>query len=165
MAAERTTFLRALAAFLALPTVVAGLIPAWIVAASGGPTPGFGVAKVIGCVVLAVGLVILLRCVRDFYVAGRGTLAPSDPPRSLVTVGLYRYMRNPMDVGVITIIAGIALTFGSPVVGWYAAFLLLAFHVRVVLNEERWLARTYPTDWQRYSANVRRWWPRITPWE
>ena len=56
---------------------------------------------------------MLLWCVRDFYVSGRGTLAPLDPPKRVVIVGLYRFVRNPMYVAVLTILVGWALLYGS----------------------------------------------------
>ncbi len=68
-------FLRALASFLVLPGVVAGLVPPMIAAAD----PWRGAGWTVGIGVLAVGLFVLLWTVRDFYVAGKGTLAPWDP--------------------------------------------------------------------------------------
>jgi hypothetical protein len=83
-------FGRALLAFLTLPGIVAGLIPGVLVLAD--PQPGRGLAP--GFCLLGAGVVLLLSCVRDFSVAGRGTLAPWAPPQRLVVVGLYRYMRT-----------------------------------------------------------------------
>jgi protein-S-isoprenylcysteine O-methyltransferase Ste14 len=45
------------------------------------------------------GFAVALRCVWDFGWTGRGTPAPVAPPRKLVVVGLYRYVRNPMYLG------------------------------------------------------------------
>jgi hypothetical protein len=64
--------LRAFLAFLALPTVVAGLVPALIVR-PGSPDHR---TMVIGITLLDAGGFLLLWCVRDFFVSGRGTLAP-----------------------------------------------------------------------------------------
>jgi protein-S-isoprenylcysteine O-methyltransferase Ste14 len=153
-------WIRALLSFLALPVLVAGLVPWFLV--RGEPWRGEGSAA--GALVLAVGLALVLWCVRDFYVSGRGTLAPWDPPRHLVVVGLYRFMRNPMYVGVLTVVAGWSLLAGSPLVGAYAAILAVAFHLRVIAYEEPWLARTFGDDWSRYAASVHRWLPRRTPW-
>ncbi len=86
-------FLRAVLAFLVLPGTFAGLLPAWIVAGDRWRGPGFG----IGATPLAAGIAILIWCVRDFYLAGKGTLAPWDPPKRLVMVGLYRFTRNRID--------------------------------------------------------------------
>lgn len=145
--------LRALAAFLVLPGVVAFAIP-WMLVAPGTPTRGFTAA---GAAVVAVGVVILGWCVRDFYVLGRGTLAPWDPPKRLVVLGLYRYSRNPMYVGVLVIVSGWALGFQSWSLAAYAVCLAVAFHLRVILNEEPFLARTHGTEWDQYRARVSRW--------
>src|ERR1035437_5214418 len=102
-------FIRALFAFLALPGVVAGLLPLLIARGDKQRHGGF----VIGFGVLALGVVLLLWCVRDFYVAGKGTPAPWDPPKQLVVVGLSRFVRNPLYVAVLTVVLGWTLVFGS----------------------------------------------------
>lgn len=151
--------LRALVAFLVLPGVFAIALPPLI--ASVDPWRGEPVRG--GAAVLALGAVAVAWCVRDFYVAGKGTLAPWDPPRRLVAVGLYRWVRNPMYIGVLLAVAGGALVSGSPAVAAYAVALAIAFHVRVVVHEEPWLARRFPSAWPAYAASVHRWLPRATP--
>ena len=74
-------FWRALIAFLALPGVVAILVPALFASSALRAGARFHVP---GLLPLLVGFALLLWCVRDFYVAGRGTLAPWSPPRNLV---------------------------------------------------------------------------------
>ena len=69
-------FLRALAALLVLPGTFAGLFPALIV----GNDRWRGAGSPVGWIPLGLGIAILLWCVRDFYVAGEGTLAPWDRP-------------------------------------------------------------------------------------
>ena len=108
---------------------------------------------------MAAGLCILLWCVRDFYVAGKGTLAPWDPPTTLVRAGLYRFTRNPMYVGVLTLVSGWTLSSGSRTLAVYTAGLALAFHLRVIFYEEPWLQRQFPNEWQAYRAKVSRWLP------
>ena len=80
----RIVFLRALIAFLALPGVVALVIP--FILGARELHDGREVAA-IGLLPLSIGFALLLWCVRDFYVAGKGTLAPWSPPRHLVTRG------------------------------------------------------------------------------
>ena len=149
-------FFRALFAFLALPGIVAFAIPLFVFNPA-MPTGGFTPA---GAAVLLVGIVILLWCVRDFYVMGKGTLAPWDPPRSLVVRGLYRFSRNPMYVGVLTILTGWAIGFASRSLAGYALFMTIVFHLRVVFFEEPYLARTHGTAWTQYRASVPRWFGR-----
>ena len=96
----------------------------------------------LGLVPWLAGVVALLWCVHDFYVSGRGTLAPWDPPTELVAVGLYRYTHNPMYVAVTLILVGWAFSFAVSGLYIYAVGVAIAFHLRVVLGEEPWLART-----------------------
>jgi protein-S-isoprenylcysteine O-methyltransferase Ste14 len=141
---------RALLAFLALPGVVAFLVPVWVLPRRAGALTAAGLG------VVAAGTLVLLRCVRDFYVAGKGTLAPWAPPQHLVTAGLYQYSRNPMYVGVSIILVGWAVAYQSGVHVAYTALVMFAFYVRVVFFEEPWLARTYGERWQAYRTRVRR---------
>jgi protein-S-isoprenylcysteine O-methyltransferase Ste14 len=150
---SRPMFLHALVAFVAQPGLVAYVVPLLIVRPWAGRTPFVW----IGLLPLVAGTFLLLWCVRDFYVAGRGTLAPWAPPRHLVLVGLYRVSRNPMYVAVSLVLLGWALCFWSGPLSVYAGVVLLAFHLRVVLGEEPWLARRYGDEWERYRARVPRW--------
>ena len=145
-------FIRALISFLALPGIVAFLAPALLLGSIGTRTP-----RGEGVIVFLVGVLVLLWCVRDFYVAGKGTLAPWDPPRRLVSVGLYRFSRNPMYVGVLLILIGWTLAVRSRSLLIYAVVVAILFHVRVVMNEEPWLARTFPNEWPRFKSQVPRW--------
>ena len=146
----RFLFWRALGAFLVLPGVVAFLGP-WLLRPQ-------GVAfRAIGFVPLGVGIVLLLWCVRDFYVVGKGTLAPWAPPERLVIVGLYRVTRNPMYVAVLIILCGWALAFASRGLWLYAAIVAIAFHLRVLLHEEPWLTRRHGEAYVAYKAKVPRW--------
>ena len=143
-------FLRALLSFLILPGMIAFAIPlVWL--GAGRPFHADGL------LVLLPGTAVLRECVREFYANGRGTLAPWDPPRHLVTNGLYRWSRNPMYVGVLLTIAGWAVGLRSGVIAGYAVLTALLFHFRVLLYEEPTLARLFPTEWPAYRARVRRW--------
>jgi protein-S-isoprenylcysteine O-methyltransferase Ste14 len=146
-------FLRALLAFLACPGVVALAVPA-LIALRG---EGSAVVHPAGFVLLGAGLVLLLWCVRDFYVAGKGTLAPWDPPRSLVVIGLYRWSRNPMYVAVTLTLLGWSVAYASRSLLIYTLAVMTAFHLRVVYAEEPWLAKAHGDAWEVYRRQVRRW--------
>ena len=145
-------FVRALLAFLALPGVVAYLVP-WLFL----PPASEWSIHLIGLLPFALGTTLLLWCVRDFYVSGKGTLAPWAPPQNLVVTGLYRYSRNPMYLAVVLILCGWALMFRSASLAIYALVVVMAFHLRVVLNEEPYLARRHGDRWVQYKATVPRW--------
>lgn len=142
--------LRALVAFAAMPGMVAFVVP-WLL------RPRHADVHLYGAAPLVIGTVVLLWCVRDFYVRGRGTLAPWSPPMTLVTAGLYRYSRNPMYVGVLLILGGWATLYSSITLAIYALLIATAFQLRVVYGEEPWLARTHGDAWTTYRQQVRRW--------
>ncbi len=146
-------FVRALFAFLVLPGTVAFVLPAvWLWRAE-----DTRLEHPLGLAAVAAGAAGLLWCVRDFYVRGKGTLAPWSPPKHLVVAGLFRYSRNPMYVGVLVILVGWAAAFASTGLLAYAALIAVLFHLRVVYGEEPWLARTHGPAWQAYAAQVPRW--------
>jgi protein-S-isoprenylcysteine O-methyltransferase Ste14 len=124
-------FLRALAAFLILPGMVAFAVP-WLIAHY---DPWLAYASNGGLVLLLIGVLVLFWCIRDFYVAGKGTLAPWEPPQRLVDVGLYQFSRNPMYIAVLIIIAGWAAYTGSHFVLVYGFAWAIIFHRRVVVYE------------------------------
>jgi protein-S-isoprenylcysteine O-methyltransferase Ste14 len=144
---------RAVLAFLVLPGTVGFLIP-WLLI---GPRASGRPVDFVGLLPLTLGTALLLSCVRAFYVAGRGTLAPWDPPRELVATGMYRFSRNPMYVAVVLVLWGWALSFRSRSVAIYALVVMVVFHLRVVFGEEPWLARRHGEQWVRYRARVPRW--------
>ena len=146
-------FFRALIAFVALPGVVAILVPVvWL-----WSTSHTTVVQPLGLLPLAVGFATLLWCIREFYVSGKGTLAPWAPPARLVETGLYRYSRNPMYVSVTLALLGWAAAFGSLGLLIYALLVAMAFHLRIVLGEEPWLSRTHGSQWEQYKSRVPRW--------
>jgi len=149
----RFRFLSAVAAFLLLPGVIAFALPL----ALAPRAPATGMIHWAGPMLVATGTTLLLWCVRAFYVAGKGTLAPWAPPRELVTAGPYRRSRNPMYLAVATILIGWSLWFMSSILMWYTILVIVAFHLRVIRGEEPWLARQHGDEWRRYSESVPRW--------
>jgi len=154
------------AAFLAIaPGFVAGLAPWWI---SGwrfhAPFPGFLPFRIAGGLLIALGGGVLLDSFARFALQGLGTPAPVFPTRHLVVTGLYRYVRNPMYVAVLSAILGQALLFGSLALLEYGVFIWLSFHVFVLAYEEPALCSTFGPEYEAFCAAVPRWIPRLTPW-
>jgi protein-S-isoprenylcysteine O-methyltransferase Ste14 len=145
--------LRALFAFLLLPGVVAIGVPLALVQAAPGPHP----TRTMGLGPLVIGLLLLLWCVRELYVAGRGTLAPWSPPLQLVVTGPYRFSRNPMYIAVLLMLLGWAEYYGIAPLWYYLAAVAVALYLRVVFGEEPWLARRHGAAWQAYRARCKRW--------
>jgi protein-S-isoprenylcysteine O-methyltransferase Ste14 len=119
-----------------------------------------GVPQVAAMIIGATGAAVALWCIFTFATIGKGTPAPFDPPRRLVIRGPYRFVRNPMYIGAGLALASAALFFGSLQLLGYAALFFLATHAFVVLYEEPTLRRTFGQDYEAYSRQVSRWWPK-----
>ncbi len=107
---------------------------------------------------LALGLAIVTRCVLDFALRGRGTLAPVDPPKKLVVSGLYRYSRNPMYVGVLLILLSEAALCRSRALLIYSAIVTAIFNLWTVFYEEPRLRKSFGSEYEDYCRRIGRWW-------
>jgi protein-S-isoprenylcysteine O-methyltransferase Ste14 len=111
------------------------------------------------------GSTLVVAAFVQFVIEGRGTPAPVAPTEALVVGGLYRWVRNPMYLGVAAAIAGQAIAFASLGVALWLALFILAVTTFVMVYEEPTLRETYGTAYDDYAAAVPRWRPRIRPWE
>jgi len=117
-----------------------------------------GQASLAGAAVFfALGLGIYLWCLWDFATFGRGTPAPIDAPKHLVVRGLYRYSRNPMYLGVLTVIAGWLVLSPSVRLAVYLAAVWTMFELFVILYEEPRLLELFGTEYSEYKRRVGRW--------
>ncbi len=136
------------------PGTVAGIVPFLL---TRDRSLESGLLFALGVMSFLVGLSIYSWCVWDFAAFGRGTPAPIDAPKKLVERGLYRLSRNPMYVGVLTIIASWGFLFGDPEVLLYGVGVSLCFHLFVVLYEEPHLTQLFGASYLEYEARVGRW--------
>jgi len=149
--------------FLLAPGAVAGLVP-WAITRWAGSPAGLDALDVAGGLLVTAGLGTVVACFAQFVREGHGTPAPLAPTDTLVVGGLYRYVRNPMYVGVGAVIAGQALAFRSvPLALWLAAF-TIAVTTFVVAYEQPTLSRQFGASYDRYRRDVPAWWPRLRPW-
>lgn len=163
---------RHLLAILLLPFVATVVVPCWLLTSWADVDTRWGnlsalewLPRCVGIGLFAGGLLLFSWCVRLFAQIGRGTLAPWDPARKLVAVGPYRYVRNPMISGAFAVLVGLALIWGSWVVGAWALLFIVVNHTYFVLSEEPGLERRFGDSFRTYKANVPRWIPRSKPWE
>jgi protein-S-isoprenylcysteine O-methyltransferase Ste14 len=154
------------AIFLVLaPGFVAGVVPWWISHWRVEPALlGLPLFRLVGGALLAVGAAGLLDSFGRFAIQGIGTPAPVFPTRHLVVTGLYRCVRNPMYVAVVSAILGQGLIFGNAKLLEYGGLVWLLFHFFVVIYEEPTLKATFGSEYAAFCAEVPRWIPRLTPW-
>ena len=161
-----------LLSILALPFTVTIIIPAIILSASKSIAIGWGLSApmnllplIVGAGVIALGLALMVMTISLFATVGKGTLAPWDPPKHLVVRGIYRHVRNPMISGVMFVLLGETILFGSILLSiWFGACALVNM-IYIPLVEERGLARRFGDEYLQYQKNVPRWIPRMKAWD
>jgi protein-S-isoprenylcysteine O-methyltransferase Ste14 len=153
------TALKSLLFLILAPGMVAGYIPLALLRM--GSQVETGVLAYLAFPLWIIGGIILLWSFWNFLAQGRGTPSPTDPPKELVAVGFYRYVRNPMYVGIFLILLGHFLWFRFI---WLIVYLVITFvivHVFVTLYEEPTLKRTFGASYEEYLKKVPRWIPRF----
>ena len=111
----------------------------------------------IGTLLAIAGGLLALAAERRFKAAGTNVM-PWKPALHLATTGIYTRLRNPMYVGLMLLVAGIAIAAASD---WTLVLLVptaLVLHHGVVLREERYLEGKFGQEYRHYMANVPRWW-------
>ena len=147
------------------PGIVAGVLPGWISGYRMQPAfVGLEPIRWLGVLLLLLGTLLLIETFTRFALQGLGTPAPIAPTKTLVVTGSYRFVRNPMYVAVVSLILGQALLLGSSWTLLYGLAIWLTVHSFVLAYEEPTLSRSFGEQYARYRANVRRWIPRLTPW-
>ena len=155
-------FLKNLLFTVVVPGAVAVYVPLRLAAGGGAWPPRWGLMQYAALTALAAGSAVYFWCLWDFAAFGRGTPALIDAPRRLVVRGLYRYVRNPMYVGVLLVIAGWALLFQSARILGYGAAVALFFHLFVVAVEEPSLRGKFGNSYGQYCREVGRWVLRVS---
>ncbi len=166
MLRRASAILGSLAFLVIAPGLVAGWVP-WRISAWRIQAPFFGITvfSAAGGILIALGALGILDSFARFALQGLGTPAPVFPTRHLVVTGLYRYVRNPIYVAVVSAILGQGLLFGNLELLVYAGFIWLAFHVFVLVYEEPALKASSGSEYTAFCTAVPRWIPRVTPWK
>jgi len=136
-------------------------VPRWIAGKTAFDSP-----QPLGWIVVACGALIGLPCVWEFAWRGLGTPAPFDPPRKLVISGPYRFVRNPMYVGMGIALLGEALVYPNLTLLMFGLIVTLwcVVSLFVIGYEEPTLRSMFGADYEDYCRKVRRWIPRLRPW-
>lgn len=120
-----------------------------------------GDLRFVGLLPIVTGVLVVAVGTTSFAVVGKGTPSPLDPPRLLVTQGVYSLVRNPLYLGALLILLGESLFFGSLAILVYALLLWLCFHIFILFYEEPALSRKFGDAYGEYCKEVPRWLPKI----
>jgi protein-S-isoprenylcysteine O-methyltransferase Ste14 len=114
-----------------------------------------------GMLMMILGTILVFVCVAAFGFWGRGTASLLAPTRQLVTLGPYRYVRNPIHIGQVTFFLGLGFYLRSIAVLLFSLTWLLFCHLYVVLIEEGSLRRKFGAPYEKYCEAVPRWFPSV----
>ena len=152
--------IRNLAAIALFPGIVAVYIPYRLLDGAAVPGPAeWSISQYAAVMVATIGAGILFKCIWSFAFVGRGTLAPYDETRVLIVVGLYRFVRNPMYVGVMLILLAQSLFFWSTILLSYTGICFVVANILVIGYEENRLRQKYGDEYRKYCEHVARWIP------
>lgn len=147
--------------FVAVPGIIAGVVP-WAITRWQFQETSTA-SRVVAGAMIFVGLVPLVSAFAEFVKAG-GTPSPTASPPHLVVAGFNRYVRNPMYVGVLLIILGQAVLFGSVGLAVYGVLFWACVAAFVRWYEEPTLSRRFGAAYDAYRRAVPAWRPRLHPW-
>ncbi len=151
-------------AFFIFPFNVMGTIPAAMIWFENDVFIFSWFSIVFGFILIALGGIGIYKTVALFTSYGDGTPAPYDPPKNFVVKGLYRYVRNPMMIGVFSVLFGEAILFRSYLIFGWGLFFVAANLIYVPLLEEPELTGRFGDSYLKYKDNVPRWIPMKDPW-
>jgi protein-S-isoprenylcysteine O-methyltransferase Ste14 len=112
--------------------------------------------NLLGMIPLIFGVVLNLIADRAFHEVNT-TVKPFAESSSLITGGVFRISRNPMYLGFVLILAGIAILLRSLLPFVVICVFAILIQRMFITVEERMLAEKFGDDWQRYKRITRRW--------
>jgi protein-S-isoprenylcysteine O-methyltransferase Ste14 len=149
-----------------IPGTVAGFAPHWLTM-NRIPDVNLGYFRWVGIVLMIIGIIIYLLTAISFLLRGKGTPAIwftraigfiiGEEPVKMVSSGLYKYSRNPMYIGVMTVVAGEGLFFQYSILLYYVLILFMMFHLVVVFIEEPHLENKFGKEYKEFKKRTRRW--------
>lgn len=146
---------------IAFLTLVLCVIPALLHWSAPLPFSSSPALRTLGGTLFLSALAFTVFSLTSLIRSGKGTPAPFDPPRRLVRDGPYQYVRNPVYLGLVSVLLGEGLWLASGSVMLYAAIVAASSHVNLLCCEEPALHRRFGLEFSRYAQDVPRWMPRV----
>jgi protein-S-isoprenylcysteine O-methyltransferase Ste14 len=154
------TALKTVLFMLLIPGLLLVAMPIWLVHTDSAMF-SFGTLRWLAVPLWTLGAMVVLWCAWAFTVRGEGTPSPTDPPIKLVVNGLYRFVRNPIYLGVLAVFLGFALWHPSRALLFCPLIVAVSAHLFVVFYEEPHLRKTFGAEYEEYCRSVKRWLPHF----
>jgi protein-S-isoprenylcysteine O-methyltransferase Ste14 len=153
------TALKSLFFLILVPGLLIGYFP-YLIPTHDSELISLGIFHYLAIPVLFIGWLAMLWCFWNFLLTGKGTPAPINPPKELVAVGLYGFVRNPMYVsGIVALLGWMVWSPSLPLIVAPLIFFTAA-HLFVTLYEEPTLRKKFGAGYEDYCRRVPRWIPR-----
>jgi len=133
-----------------------GVAMQWVVHLS-FPRSGAAAIFIFAGIALTILGIILAAQARGEFRRHAQPTDPGQPTLKIITTGVFSISRNPLYLGGIGILVGLALACNLP---WAIILLLpasIACHYILILPEERYLAEKFGEAYRLYTERVRRW--------
>lgn len=133
---------------IALPVICHFLIPVKILLS--------GPVRLLGIVLMIIGVYVSTKAAQMFRKAGADFKLQGQTP-SLVITGVFQYTRNPMYIGFISWLTGIAVLLGSLTPFLFPVLIFLMLNFIFIPMEEVRMEKLFGNKYQTYKMKVRRW--------
>ena len=137
--------------------IAAPLLIAFLNDRLGLPKFLFSTGKTLGQFLVLAGIIVLADCFRVIKKYGKGTPVPVEPPKRLVTRGLFQFTRNPIFLALFAIILGEAFFLGYLLLFIYFFLVIFSFHLYVVKIEEPEAKKRFGKEYEKYCEKTPRW--------
>ena len=113
-------------------------------------------SSLLGLILILSGISLVLVSFR-FMRKMKTTFIPDGTPEVLISSGPFKFSRNPIYLGMLTVLVGVAFLMSS------VSAIIIAFVFGIIINftwiahEEKKLHELFSEDWENYSSKVRRW--------
>lgn len=164
MTSHRSALLKTVLAAALLHGLFTVTIPVLILRRTDGKsvlaTNGVGHIRWMGAALGILGIYLYVACLASLL-RSQASAVPGAKPTVLVTDGWYARTRNPVLLGVVSILFGEAVLFLSPAMAVYALLYWLWLTVFVALKEEPDVRQVFGEQFDAYCRDVPRWIPKF----
>ena len=115
-----------------------------------------GLWRLSGIIAMIVGLLVANSGAGEFRKAGTGFQLQTGGS-SLVTTGPFRHSRNPMYLGMLLWLIGLAVLLGSLITFAFPLLFFALANFLIIPPEEKKLEQTFGERFLNYRQHVRRW--------
>ena len=112
--------------------------------------------SIVGVVLIIIGIVLNIWA-DGLFKKSRTTVKPYDMPRSLEIAGPFRISRHPMYLGMVAVLLGTAILFGSLITFLFPLLFAILMEILFISSEEKNLEKTFGKKYLDYKKKVRRW--------